>query len=48
MSLLEIFGALLFAFMLAVMCFLFGGLIFELVENGVEESFKRWKRIFKK
>lgn len=48
MSLFEIFGALLFAFMLAMMCLLFGVLFFELVENGVEESFKRWKRIFKK
>lgn len=48
MSLFEIFGALLFAFMLAMMCVLFGGLFFELFENGIEESFKRWKRIFKK
>lgn len=48
MSLLEIFGALLFAFMFAIMCLLFGVLLFELGENGVEESFKRWKRIFKK
>lgn len=48
MSLFEIFGALLFAFMLAMMCFLFGGLLFELAEKCIEESFKRWKRIFKK
>lgn len=48
MSLFEIFMALLFAFMLAMLCFLFGALFFELVENGVEESFKKWKRIFKK
>lgn len=48
MSLFEIFGALLFAFMLAMMCLLFGVLLFELGEHGVEESFKRWKKIFKK
>lgn len=48
MSLLEIFVALLFAFMLAMMCFFFGVLFFELGENGVEKSFKSWKRIFKK
>lgn len=48
MSLFEIFGALLFAFMFAMMCFFFGALFFELAQNGVEESFKRWKRIFKK
>jgi hypothetical protein len=48
MSLFEIFMALLFAFMFAMMCLLFGVLFFELGENGVEESFKSWKRIFKK